>query len=970
MNTILKTITAITLFTFALFTNTGFAEDASQKQNPFANVKHILIIGNSISHHGPVKKRNWTGKWGMAASAEDKDYVHVLLAELDRRDPDIKHTYTIKRIQNEAAMTGHDHLLKEKADLIIIELGDNYRGKATADEFQKPYEQMLIDLKKHVTDNIICVGPWGLGKHLKISPFIKDAAHNQDAYFVQIAQHGHLQAGREPNCPFSDDGVRWHPGDEGMKQIALTILAAKDTRLVSRTNQIRKNMTLAQLPVDEHIIQDGKFVTIQDKHLTYDGKRLKVWGVNFCHPYGNLRDHQQSDLMLERLKILGVNTIRLNLDAPIWLSGENRTNSYTVPATQKNVDSKLERFDYVFAQAKKQNIFFWFTFDRPGTMNRPYLPDDYDLLGGPNKKAWAQAIAQLSKMGGYKMLPYFDDHAYATHVAYAKAVLNHVNPYTGKRYADDEAIALHEIGNENRLALELIYGGLYARLPQYFQDRITEKFNAWLKHTYHSDAALHKAWGKLQKGESLSMANIAFAPVALDAHEKTEAGATTDYDANIQSDLPRKRLHDVHRFIYARISDHYQRFTADVRALGKGIAQVPINISGGAGENIPMHASLSMGDFYCFGNYGFATRQNEIAKDDPNYPFVSRLNQMPMLERHGDLFTVAGKPNLFYEVGDHRPNPFKTYYPLRIALNCINQDWDGACFFQWDNYTSYGDLKKHADYGNRLLPMAGGYPNAGLVMANDEVKLAAIKSAGALYKSGALDRAEAPLALIYGADALLEGGEQANIDLKHITELRRSSWQQGLRVSYDITRHQTLWPKLDKSTERILQMGSFTTFNWQNHNQSFVKIDAPAAKVYCGFITKPTVVFKNTTVTGINRNFASISIIAEDGLPLDQSKQILITLLGNSQNMGLKFKPDRMTKKWRLGLVQAVVDKGHLPIDIKRLAVHIQGDWLKDRKFEMVNFKHEIFKSGTCDDVLAVSADDPVFFITLGDKDR
>ncbi len=40
--------------------------------------QRILFLGNSITKHGPKADIGWTGNWGMAASAEDKDYVNLV----------------------------------------------------------------------------------------------------------------------------------------------------------------------------------------------------------------------------------------------------------------------------------------------------------------------------------------------------------------------------------------------------------------------------------------------------------------------------------------------------------------------------------------------------------------------------------------------------------------------------------------------------------------------------------------------------------------------------------------------------------------------------------------------------------------------------------------------------------------------------------------------------------------------------
>ena len=42
----------------------------------------ILVVGNSITRHGPLAEIGWERDWGMAASAPEKDYFHKFQDEL------------------------------------------------------------------------------------------------------------------------------------------------------------------------------------------------------------------------------------------------------------------------------------------------------------------------------------------------------------------------------------------------------------------------------------------------------------------------------------------------------------------------------------------------------------------------------------------------------------------------------------------------------------------------------------------------------------------------------------------------------------------------------------------------------------------------------------------------------------------------------------------------------------------------
>ncbi len=185
-------------------------------------VRKVQVIGNSIMKHAPNQALGWNGNYGMAASGEAKDYAHLTFGKI--RDAVVAAgqpapELSLVRVENEAKMGGWEKLVDAGADLIIVQISDNYNGKKDFENFQKPYEQMIRDLSANGREPVVvCVTNWGGGP---LNEMIRAAARNCGVRSVDLAplqKDPANSAGSEGR--FTHRGVNWHPGDRGMQAIS------------------------------------------------------------------------------------------------------------------------------------------------------------------------------------------------------------------------------------------------------------------------------------------------------------------------------------------------------------------------------------------------------------------------------------------------------------------------------------------------------------------------------------------------------------------------------------------------------------------------------------------------------------------------------------------------------------------------------------------------------------------------------
>lgn len=192
-----------------------------------------LFLGNSITLHPPAPGIGWTGDWGMAASSKDKDFVHLMVAEV-ARETKSQPTIMVRNIAD--FERGHPtfNIAKEfqkeidfQADVIIVAIGENVPALKT-EESKTQYAQafqVLLSTLKHKGNPTILVRSCFWADPVK-DEIMRKASQEAKVTFVDISKLGAdktnaASAERE----FKHAGVAGHPGDKGMKAIADAIMA-------------------------------------------------------------------------------------------------------------------------------------------------------------------------------------------------------------------------------------------------------------------------------------------------------------------------------------------------------------------------------------------------------------------------------------------------------------------------------------------------------------------------------------------------------------------------------------------------------------------------------------------------------------------------------------------------------------------------------------------------------------------------
>ena len=233
------------------------------------------------------------------------------------------------------------------------------------------------------------------------------------------------------------------------------------------------------------------FLQTRGEHFRWsgDGTRAKFWGINVAN--SSLQESDEDIVaMIKSFRAAGFNLVRLHhfdeRDGIIDLNA----------ATSRGFDeTKWRKLDFWIATAAQNGLYVYLDL----LDYRRFKTGD----GVPN----AEAIGRSAK-------PYavFDPKLIELQKEYArKLMVEHINPYSGKSYANDPAVVMLEIYDENGLFMRR---GLWRSMPQPYAATFARLWNDWLKQRYKTTNALRRAWtgpnGKsaLFDGESVEKGTV------------------------------------------------------------------------------------------------------------------------------------------------------------------------------------------------------------------------------------------------------------------------------------------------------------------------------------------------------------------------------------------------------------------------------------------------------------------------------
>jgi hypothetical protein len=606
---------------------------------------------------------------------------------------------------------------------------------------------------------------------------------------------------------------------------------------------------------------------------TGDGKPVRFWAVNVNAANAG-QDRQAVDYLARKLAKLGVNMVRYHSAA--FDKGD-----------PSKVDPKaLDDLLYLVSAMKKQGIYTYLSF---------YFP------------MWMEANKPGAQLAGYESLQnkrpfgllFFDPRMQEMHRTWLKALLETKSPYTNLPLGRDPAVGIVEVQNEDSL---FFWTFTKKNIPSGKWADLERLYARWLVARYGSVAKAVAAWGGASvQGDGQDRAAL------LEAYHMTSEGLKVGGPGKVKRVGDQARfLAELQRDFYARTTKYIKqdlKFGGLVNACNWTVADP--NLTGAierwtytAGDVIDVHGYF--GGEHKGDGAEFSVRVGHTFKDAAA---VLNPGKLPLRFQQ-----IEGLPQIITELGFPQPNRYRADGVFLSSAYGSLQGADGLFFFIVNsNYLRDTAMQK--------------FPVASPAIS------AAFPAAALVYRRGDVKEAQPVVHQVLNPDDLFAMKGSGGWSADALDEFRRRDLPPGANLTGGVSKIEEMapyvgpvvrafggdpargWRKdLSRYIDREKQTVTSLTgeLRW-DFGRGVAVMDTPKAQGAAGFLGKAGEVTAANLKVNVANEFATVTAVSLDNLPLASSRKVLVQVMTQEQPYGFRTEGDR------------IVNLGGAPFGVKKI---------------------------------------------------
>jgi hypothetical protein len=589
------------------------------------------------------------------------------------------------------------------------------------------------------------------------------------------------------------------------------------------------------------------FIKVENGHFV-DGKgtAIRFFGTNLTFS-SCFPEKGTAALIAGRLRKLGMNVVRFH-----HMDNQSVPDGIWNPSMKDLDPGQLDKLDWLVYQLKLHGIYS----NINTHVSRNYPGSDYKSIENFN---YGKGIDQFFP-------PYIEMQK-----DYARKLLTHKNPYTGTTYNEEPAVAFVEVNNENSLISD------WSLLPKLNKEHKAELLKQW------------KEWlGKNRDYPKKAGFTGDLMGIITNYSDKTP---------EVQKEMLWSFLME-REMAYGREMVGYYKKELKVKA---NIAETQAYYSGVQG----VYRESQVSDFDDMHSYW----------EHPNFPGKSwsdsdwtiRNSSMVTDKEGGTLWwfvqhRIAGMPLTISEYDHPAPTFFcAEMFPMLNSFAAY-QNFDGIYHFTFDAPYDRGRIDNF-------------FSSAGHPLKQIFVPVGAV-----LFRMGAVQPGQHPIELGLPPSSVLENMVKTGDKIHLHGSNMRYIWKDagatpGMAILHPVdinvkaTEFKLTGPVI--STERPWESETGEII-WDNRDSlnAVYKINSPSARAAIGYIGGKSIELGDVTIAmdTTKFNWATITITALDGKPVETSSRILLVAAGRVENTGWKWNTDKTSLGTEWGIAPTVAE--------------------------------------------------------------